>query len=345
MSIELVSLHSRIWNLSGIEVCNKDPNDLSLENGSDPRLPSENLPPEASKDASLETIAAPISYPVNVDNDYYPTASEPQPTPQNAENCEGLDIEGDKGAGKQNVADENELRITNELSSYRDSGTPLLTDNGINEVHEMNVEIDTCHEQSKPAGDVEADVSKHEPLLDVSGLETSDKNDDASSASVVQMNPTTETYKEALAFVDVDASAGLPDQERDAPSVELHSTMMDAGDRQAIEVGDVNSGFETESLVRDDVLLEAAQENSNIELQLNSEQGKLDFDEHNEMHSAMLGEDIGYSSYAAQQDYSFMENGRSPEQAEAYYHHMMGVESSGFDMHDQEVSCLFVHLA
>ncbi|XP_057784471.1 sister chromatid cohesion 1 protein 4-like [Salvia miltiorrhiza] len=308
MSIELVSLHSRIWNLSGIQVSNNDPNDSSLENVADVRLTFENVPPEDGKNASPEAMAAPLLSPVSANNDYsLATADEPHSTSQDAENHEGLDIESDKGSGMHNVAEPNGVWITDELSSHRDnemaksSETPLLTDNGINEVHKMNVEINNCYEQSKPSGDVEVDVSKQELLLDVSGLETSDKNDD-----------------------------------------EVHSAMMDANDRQAIEDvlvardGDVNSGFETEPVMRDDILLEVAQESATVEPQSNSEQGKLKFDEHNEMNSAVLEGNVEYSSYTAQQDYDFMENGRSPEQPEAYPHNMMGAESSGFDMHDQE---------
>ncbi|KAL1542569.1 sister chromatid cohesion 1 protein 4-like isoform X1 [Salvia divinorum] len=319
ISIELVSLHSRAWNLSGIRVCNNELTDSSLENVADAGLPSEEVPPESSKENNEYSLA---------------TAAEPHSTSQDAENHEAMDI------GMHNAAEQNRVTIASVLSSHRDSETPLLTDNGVNEVHEMNVEIDTCDKQSKPNGDMEADVSKHEPLVDVSGLETREKSEHASDFSA-SVDPSTETCEE-LTFVNANLSTGLPDQERDAPSVELHYAMMDADNRQAIEDaliardGDVNAGLETEPLEKDDVFLEVAQENATVEAQSNSKQEELEFDEYNQTRNAIFGENIEFSSFTADQDYAFMENIRSPEQPEAHYHHMMGAESSGFNMHDQE---------
>lgn len=313
-----MSLHTRIWNLSSIQVCNNEPKDSSLENVADLWLPSENAPPENDKDASPETTAAPISFPVNANNDNsLTTAAEPPSKSLNAENCEILYIDGDKGSEKHNVAGQNGVSITDELSSYIDGEmaktgeSHLPTDNGMNEVHEMNVEINTCDEQSKLNGDMEADVSNCEPLLGVSRLETSDKNDD---------------------------------EEKNAPCADL-----DAETRQAIvgeliaRDGDVNSGFETEPLVRDDVSLEVAQESATVEKLSNSKQGQLEFDKQNEIHSGLFGENVEYSSYAAEQDTGFLENGRSPEQPEAHHHYSMDVDN--FHMHDQEVSRWFAHLA
>ncbi|XP_047938140.1 sister chromatid cohesion 1 protein 4-like isoform X1 [Salvia hispanica] len=318
ISIELESLHSRTWNLSGIRVCNDEPSDSSLGNVADARVPSKEVPPEDSKENDDYSLA---------------TVAEPHSMSQDAENCEAVDI------GMHNAAEQNRVTIANEHSSHRDSETPLLTDNGVNKVHEMNVEIDTC---DKPNSDMEADVSKHEPLVDVSGREMSEKSERASDfpASVIQLNPATETCEE-LTFVNADLSTGLLDQERDAPSVELHYAMMDADNRQAIEDvllardGDVNAGLETEPLERDDVFLEVAQENATVEAQSNSKQ-ELEFDEYNQTRNAIFGENIEFSSFTADQDFAFMENIRSPEQPEAHYHDMMGAESSGFNMHNQE---------
>lgn len=307
-------------------MCNDEPSDSSLGNVADARVPSKEVPPEDSKENDDYSLA---------------TVAEPHSMSQDAENCEAVDI------GMHNAAEQNRVTIANEHSSHRDSETPLLTDNGVNKVHEMNVEIDTC---DKPNSDMEADVSKHEPLVDVSGREMSEKSERASDfpASVIQLNPATETCEE-LTFVNADLSTGLLDQERDAPSVELHYAMMDADNRQAIEDvllardGDVNAGLETEPLERDDVFLEVAQENATVEAQSNSKQ-ELEFDEYNQTRNAIFGENIEFSSFTADQDFAFMENIRSPEQPEAHYHDMMGAESSGFNMHNQEVSCFFLSL-
>lgn len=315
MSIELVSLHSRMWDVSGIQICNNDLNDSSLENVADLRLSSEN-----DKDACPETMAAPIFCPDDAKDDNSPSTAAAAPhSTSHAENRESLDIESD------------------EMAKPSDS---QLNNNGINEVHEMNVESNTCNEQSEPNGDVDADVSRQEPLLDVSGVETSDKNDDASGPSA-KMNTTTETC-ETPTFANSDTLAGLFDQEKNAPPSELLSATMDADNEQAISGdpltardgdGDFNAVFGTEPLVRDDIFMEVAQES------------QLEFDEHNEMHSAILAENIDYSSYTEQQEIGFMENGRSLEKPEAHHDYMMGPESSGFNLHDQEVICLFSHSA
>ncbi|KAH6821698.1 sister chromatid cohesion 1 protein 4 [Perilla frutescens var. hirtella] len=336
MSIQLVSLHCQIWDLSGIQVCNSNPNDSSLENVADMRLSSENVPSENNQYAYPETTAAPILCPDDAKkDDSLTTAAEPHSASQNAENCESLDLISDKDSGRHNVAEQSGVRITNELSSDRDSEmakfseSPLLTNNGINEVHEINVEINTCDEQIKTSNDVEADASQQEPFLDVNGHAF------GPSATIDQMNPTTETCE---TFTNADTSAGLPEQEKNAPSVELHSAKRDADNGQAISEdvliardGDVNSVFETDPMMRDDVLLEAAQESATLELLSDSKQGQLEFDEHNEMHSAALGGNFEYSSYTAHQEDVFMENGRSLD-----HHFMMGAESSGFHLHDQE---------
>lgn len=309
-----MSLHSRIWNLRGIQVCNDDPKDSSLENLADLRLPSKNAPPENDQVASPQTTAAPVSSPVRANNDdSLTTATEPPSTSLNAKNCETLDVDSDKDSEKHNVAEQNGVTITDVLSSDRDGEmaktceSPLPTDNGINEVHVMNIEIDACDEQSKLNGDVEADVSNSGPLLGASGPETSDKNDD---------------------------------EEKNAHPVELNSAKIDAEDKLATEDelisrdGEVYSGFETESLVRDDdVLFEVAQETATVEKLSNSKQEELEIDKQNEMHSALFGEKVEYSSYAAAQDY-----GRSPEHPEAHHHNAMGADNSVYDTHDQEVS-------
>lgn len=346
MSIELVSLHSQMWDLSGIQICNNDLNDSSLENVADLRLPSEN-----DKDACPETMAAPIFCPGDAKNDdSLRTAAEPHST-SNAKNCESLDIKSDKGSEWQNIAEQSGAKITNELFSdigseiAKPSETPLLTINGINEVHKMNVESNTCNEQSQPNDDVDADVSRQEPLLDVSGVETSDKNEYASGPSA-KMNATTETC-ETPTFTNSDTLAGLSDQEKNALSAELLSATVDADNEQTIGGdlltardgdgdGDFNAVFGTEPLVRDDIFMEVARESATVELLSTSKQGQLEFDEHNEMHSAIFAKNIEYSSYTEQED-GFLENGRSPEKPEAHHDYMMGPESSGFNLHDQEV--------
>lgn len=352
MSIELASLHSQMHDLSGITVCKNDLNRASLETVADLR-PPENVPSENDKDVSLETMAEPIlsSNDVKID-DSLTTAVEPHLTPQNVENGERLDT-------RSEVA--------------KSSESPLLSNNRMNEIDEMNVEINTCKEETRPNSDVEADLPQQENLLDVTGVETSDKNDDAvntvagvkslysigdasgdmgdASANVVQTNPIAET-SETHTSVNADTSAGLPDQEKNAPSVELDSTVMDVDNGQVIsrdaKDGDINAMVETEPLVRDDVLSEVARDCGSVELLSNSKQGQLEYNEFSEIQSAILGENIVDYTYPAQvglREDGFMDNGGSPEQPEAYQRYMMDVESSGFDLHDRDVSCFLFHLA
>ncbi|KAI3470379.1 hypothetical protein Pfo_027042 [Paulownia fortunei] len=331
MSTELVSLHSQMCDLSGITVCKNELNGASLEIASELRPPSEN----DENVVSLETMAEPMLTPHDVKNDdSLATATEPHLTSQNAENGESVDIENDKGSRRPNVTAQDGVRITSELLLDRDSEAampgenPLVSNNRMEEVDEMNVEINISEEQTKPTSDVEADLSQRELLLDVTEVETSQKNDDANTS------------------VNADASAVLPDQKMDAPSIHLDSAVMDVENGQAIsrielteKDGDIDAAVETEPVVRDDVLSVVARDGSIVEQLSNDKHGELEYNEHSEIHSVVSGEHVVASLYPAQvglQEDGLMNNGENPEQPEAYQCHIMDAESSGFDLHDRE---------
>lgn len=344
MSIELISLHNQKCDLRGITVYKNELTGTSPEIDADLRQPSENLPSTNENDVSFETMAGPIlSYNDVQDGGSLRSSNEAHLTSQTFENIENLDAGGDKNSEIPNVVEQSELTISNpllldresEMAKFRES--PLLSNNRMNEVDEINVEIDIHEENMKHNSDLEGDRSEQEHLPDVTRAETGDNNNDASgpSTTVVQITETSETNTSLYP----DALSCLPDQEKNAPSVELDYAVMDFGrNEQMAKDGDINDVFETEPLVRDDVLSDRAQESGGFDLLSNSKPAELGYDEHIRN---VLRENLFGSEYPVQeglQGDGFMGNVGSPIQGEAYQRYMMGADGSYFDLHGEEVS-------
>ncbi|KAL8532996.1 hypothetical protein ACS0TY_009306 [Phlomoides rotata] len=346
MSVELISLHNQKCDLRGITVCKNDLTGTSPEIDDDLRQPSENLPSRNGNDVSFETMAEPILNSNDVqDGGTLRSSNETHLTSQTFEYVENLDTGSDKNFENPNVVEQSEMRITSPPLLDRDGDMAKSSESLLLSNNRMNVEIDTCEEHTTRNSDAEGDRSEQELLLDVTGVETCDKNNDASSPSttVVQLNHITET-SETNTSVFSDTLSCLPDQGKNAPSVELDYAVIDGDDGQAISRdelmannGDINALFETEPLVRDDVLSERAQDNDSFDLPSNSKPAELGYDEH--IHSDMLGENLLGSAYPVQvglQGDGFMDNGGSPGQGEAYQRYMMEADGSYFDLHGQE---------
>ncbi|PIN20397.1 hypothetical protein CDL12_06919 [Handroanthus impetiginosus] len=348
MSMELASLHGQTCDLSGIIVCKDDPDGASLEIVAEQRLPSE-------KDEIGVSMAEQMLTSHAVKNDdSLATAVGPNLTPQNAGNGENLDVENDEDSERLDVTEQNEMRITSEPFLDRDNEVSEPFNNMIKEVAERNVEINISKEQTKPTSDVEADLSQQEPSLDVTGVETSKKDDNAVNSSVIagsdsfypfgdtwgdkgdasagfgQMGSTTENTS-----MNNDASAVLPDEKTDARHVPSIDIVMDVNNGEPIirdelmeKDGEINVAVEAEPVVKDDV-----------ELPSNAKHEELEYNEHNEIYSVIEGEDITSSSYPARvglPEDSLLDKGEDPEQPEAYQRYIMDAETSGFDLHDRE---------
>ncbi|KAK4436089.1 Sister chromatid cohesion 1 protein 4 [Sesamum alatum] len=368
MSIELASIHTRMHDLSGITVSKNDPDGSSLEIMAEPELPSKN-------DVSLETTVVPMLTSHDVKNDdslatavtshdvksddYLATAAEPHLTSQNAEIGGVLETENDKGSEGRNATEQSGMRITTELLLDTDNEMaetredPLLSNIQMENVDEMNKEINISEEPNKPTTVVEADLSQ-QPLLDVTGAETSRRNDDAinsagiagvkslssnedNSSGVVQTSLITETSATNTS-INADTSVVL-DEKMDPHSIKLDLAVADVDNGQTIsrdelteKDGDINTAAETEPVLRGDVA-------DSVELLSNDKHGEWEHNELSEIHGIMSAEHIVASLYPAQAsllEEGFTDNGENPERPEAYQRYMMDAESSGFDLHDLE---------
>ncbi|KAL0382589.1 UNVERIFIED_CONTAM: Sister chromatid cohesion 1 protein 4 [Sesamum calycinum] len=365
MSIELASMHTRMHDLSGVTVAKNDPDGASLEIMAEPEPPSRN-------DVSLETTAVPMLTSHDVKNDdSLASAAEPHLTSQNVEIGEVLETENVKDSEKHNLTEQSEMRITTELLLDTDNEmaeareNPLLSNiqmENVDENNEMNKEIDLSIEPNKPTTVVEADLSQ-QPLLDVTGAETSRRNDDDTinsagivgvkslsanednSSGVVQTSLITEA-SETNTSINTDTSAVLLDQKTDPHFIKLDLAVVDADNGQTISKneltekdGGISTAAETEPAQRDDVVSEVLRDGDAFELLSNDKHGEWEHNEHSDIYGIISGEQIVASPYPAQvglPEEGFTDNGEYPERPEAYQHYMMDAESSGFDLHDRE---------
>ncbi|XP_020551224.1 sister chromatid cohesion 1 protein 4 isoform X2 [Sesamum indicum] len=359
MSMELASMHTRMHDLSGITVSKNDPDGASLEIVAEPEPPSKN-------DISLETTAVPIVTSHDVKNDdSLASAAEPHLTSQNAEIGEVLETEHVKDSERRNLTEQSEMRISpellldtdNEMAETREN--PLMSNIQMENLDAMNKEINISEEPNKPTAVAEADLSQ-QPLLDVTGAETSRRNDDDTinsagivgvkslssnednSSCVVQTSLITETSETNIS-INADTSALLLDQKTDGDSIKLDLAVVDVDNGQTIsrdelteKDGGINTAAEAEPVQRDDVVSEVLRDGDAFELLSNDKHGEW---EHNEIYSIISGEQIVASPYPAQvglPEEGFTDNGENPERPEAYQRYMMDAESSGFDLHDLE---------
>lgn len=350
MSPEFRSLHSQICDLSRIIVCKSDPVDTSLDTVAELKLPSETVPPENDENVvSLETMDEKVLASHDVkDEDSLAVADEPHLTSQNAENDESLDIENLNASGRPNATEQSGVQITSEplLDGDIEVAEPRENPNWMEEADVMNAEINATKE---------TDLSQEDLLLDVTGVGTSSKNEDAvnspltaeveslysikevlgdASADIAQKVSITET-SETNPFVNADVSY---DQKTDAPYVEFDSTMMYSDNVQGEyehtdKDGDITAEAETEPVVRDGVVSGVMGDGANVELLSNSKDRELEYNENTELESAMYED-------------SFLNNDhdQNPQQPEAYERYVLDGENSGFDLHNQEVSCFLLNI-
>ncbi|KAL2482255.1 sister chromatid cohesion 1 protein 4-like [Forsythia ovata] len=356
MSIELASLHSQVYDLSGIRVYQNDVN-VSLETASEPRLTSQN----DVNDVLLGSGAEPkLSSQHEESVTSLQTAAEPESVPQNTENGIGMDMEKDKGSSELNVTEESGQGPHSELLVIRDNEeaeldeTSLLSQNKLEEVDDTCIEVNINQEQMKPENDsLEPDVLQQNLLQNEAEVEISDRNADAEnpascdivdvSAGMVQTAPLYETddansYGNAL---DI-----LPDQKIGAPSIELDTSVMDASDGKIIgtdEVTEKDGGiiaeYKTEFLARNNDLLEVARDGAAVELLPDANHGDLEYNVQSEIYNAISGDQIVGPSYQPQVgllfEGGFLDGGENPNMHEAYQPNTLDAKVSGFDLHDR----------
>ncbi|KAL2549354.1 Sister chromatid cohesion 1 protein 4 [Forsythia ovata] len=348
LSIELASLHSQEYDLSGIRICQNDVNG-----------------------ASLDTMAEP-NFHNDENNEFVEDAAEPRLASQNDENGMNRDIRKDEGSSGPNVAEQSGMGANSELSADKNNEDEVLVNESMLETsHAPSVEVNICQEQMYPTNDgVEPDVSQQELLQDVVELETSDKYADAVNPAVIEgvvpssvidhtsgdmddvpagmlqtasLNETSETNSS----VNVDLPVTLPDQKIDAPFAELDISVVDVSNEKAIgtdEVteknGDIIVEDETEPGTFFNVLSEVAGHGASVELLPDSNHGVLECNIQGETDNGLSGELPTESSYPEQSSVhledGFLNNDENPIQKDGYYPNMTDAEIASLDLHDRD---------
>ncbi|KAL2526255.1 Sister chromatid cohesion 1 protein 4 [Abeliophyllum distichum] len=352
LSIELASLHSQEYDLSGIRICQNDVNG-----------------------DSLDTVAEP-NFHNDENNAFVEDAAELRLASHNDENGMNRDIRKDEGSSGPNVAEQSGIGAKSELLADKNNEvaghSEVLVDESMLETsHAPSVEVNICQEQMYPTNDgVEPDVSHQELLQDVVELETSDKYADAVNPAVIEgvvsssiidhtsgdmddvpagmlqpasLNETNETNSS----VNVDLPVTLPDQKIDAPFVELDISVVDVSNEKAIgtdEVteknGDIIVEDETEPGTLFNVLSEVAGHGASVELLPDSNHGVLECNVQGETDNVLTGEQPTEGSYLEQSNVhledGFLNNDENPIQKDGCLPNMTDAEIASLDLHDRD---------
>ncbi|KAK4433097.1 Sister chromatid cohesion 1 protein 4 [Sesamum alatum] len=361
MSVELASLQGQVYDLSRIRVCKSD---ASVEFVNEPRLHSQN----DENGISLETIVEPN---LGSENDKNGVSVETQSLLHLASSNHGnQDMKDDKGPGKTNVTEESQEEVNNELLMVGDNGADLsknslLIENRLEEVDCTSTEVNVSQEQVKPTNDFGVDDSQQELLLDLDGVGTGLVNAGTDNPAVIAESEPLDstrnatsgvenasagmvqtTLTETNSYVNMDATAVVPDQETALPSVSLDYADMDNG--QSIvknevteKYSDANAIGETEVGARDDFLPDVAQDAGGVEEVPTTNHGGLEYNNvQTEIYNTTSEEqrevESSYPAIVSVLEDASTNNGENLEHPEGYQPNMMDAENSGFDLHDQD---------
>ncbi|XP_057801496.1 sister chromatid cohesion 1 protein 4-like isoform X2 [Salvia miltiorrhiza] len=306
MSVELASLHSCVYDLGRIKVCQNEVHDACLQTVIELGQPSQN-----DDNGNLpETVV-----------EFHPTSPA----------IRSHDMDDHEGPGKTNAIEVGGQDLNNEFLTVRENETAepcenhLPNENKIEEVDYTSVPVN--EEWTKPTTDVGTDDLHKEHMLDAALI-------DSGATSDMLQSEGTNAYAEKDSAVVLDQREAVPSAELDFAEVDHEQAMGNEGkDKDGY-------GSESETVLREkDYILPEMTQDPAAELIPGADHGGSEYhvqDEYGTTSKEQLDLEFPCTGFESMLEGGSMNKYEDTGHPEAYQLHMMDGEISGFDLHDRD---------